>query len=115
MIPADSEFYVANRNTIITTGWSNPDSEALYRAEWPDEPTIRAQYFDGEQCGGCSFYAPFNDDYGLCCNPNSRHTLETVFEHFTCATYLAEGWGPHSFGSVELEDLADEVRELPTD
>lgn len=106
---------MANRNTIIATDWSNPDSETLYRAEWPDEPAIRAQYFDGEQCGGCSFYAPFNADYGLCCSPKSRHRLETVFEHFTCAALLAEGWGPHSFGHAELEKLFEDAEERPAE
>lgn len=86
-----------NQNQIITSNWSNPDSQARYLAQWPDEPEVRARYENAEQCGGCSFYSPFNGDWGLCCNLNSRHHLETVFEHFTCAVYEQEGWGPHSF------------------
>jgi hypothetical protein len=94
---------MANQNTIITTTWSNPDSEAMYRLEWPGEPDVHTQYRDGQQCGGCSFYAPFNADFGLCCNDDSRHALETVFEHFTCPVFLTEGWGAHSFGHPDEE------------
>jgi hypothetical protein len=86
-----------NRNTIITEDFSNPASEALYKANWPEEPEVFAQYEDGGQCGGCAYFAPFNADYGLCCNPASRHHLETVFEHFTCPVLVHQGWGAHSF------------------
>ncbi len=86
-----------NRNTITTDTWSNDDSKQLYELGWPDEPALKHQYESGQQCGGCSFYAEFDADYGLCCNPESRHYLETVFEHFTCPTSVQEGWGPHSF------------------
>jgi hypothetical protein len=86
-----------NRNTIVTEEFSNPESEALYHANWPAEPAVFAQYEDGQQCGGCAFFAPFNADYGLCCNPESRHVLETVFEHFTCPALVNQGWGAHSF------------------
>ena len=92
---------MTNRNAIITNSWSNLDSEALYRAGWPDEPEVRSKYIDGHQCGGCAFFAPFNSNYGLCCNPDARHVTETVFEHFTCPAYTAEGWGPHSFGAPD--------------
>jgi hypothetical protein len=88
-----------NNNTIITHTWSNEESQDIFEQVWPDEPELRAQYDAGEQCGGCSFFAPFNADYGLCCNRGSRHCLETVFEHFTCPTYVHEGWGPHSFSA----------------
>ena len=86
-----------NLNKILTTTWSNPDSEQLYKSHWPDEPQVLQQYENGQQCGGCAFFAPFNCDWGLCCHAASRHHLETVFEHFTCPTFVNEGWGPHSF------------------
>jgi hypothetical protein len=88
-----------NQNHIVWHAFSNPDSEARYRAQWPDEPEVRKLYEEGAQCGGCSFFAKFDLDYGLCCNADSRHHLETVFEHFTCPVYGNEGWGPHSFNA----------------
>jgi hypothetical protein len=86
-----------NTNRVVTSGWSNHASFRLYSRGWPDEPKTRKAYEDGKQCGGCSFYAGFNEDYGLCCNRKSRHHLETIFEHFTCPSFVHEGWGPHSF------------------
>jgi hypothetical protein len=89
-----------NRNRIVTTEWSNMESRSLYSSHWANEPSIFEQYENGDQCGGCSFFAPFNSDWGLCCHPKSRHHLETVFEHFTCPVHVREtnsGWGPHSF------------------
>jgi hypothetical protein len=91
-----------NANRITADDWSNPASAELYRSKWPAEPGTRAHYEYGEQCGGCSFFAPFDADFGLCCHAGSRHRLETVFEHFTCPAYAGEGWGPHSF-TVEEE------------
>lgn len=84
-------------NRIVTNTWSNPASQARYQANWPDEPAMLRLYENGDQCGGCSFFAPFNSDWGLCCHAKSRHHLETVFEHFDCPSYVGEGWGPHSF------------------
>lgn len=86
-----------NHNVIRLDGWSNPDTEAIYTNNWRDSPELRSQHENGDQCGGCSFFAAFNSDWGLCCNADSRHHLETVFEHFTCEDYIAECWGPHSF------------------
>ena len=86
-----------NTNQIITDSWSNKSSEQLYAQKWPGEPAVQAACANGDQCGGCSFFAAFNSDWGLCANPKSRHHLETVFEHFTCPGFVAEGWGPHSF------------------
>lgn len=90
-----------NRNVIVTVGFSNSESEKRYRNQWPGEPELYAQYHGGDQCGGCTFFAPFNEDYGLCCNERSRHFTETVFEHFTCANSDQEGWGAHSFEAKE--------------
>jgi hypothetical protein len=88
-----------NENTIITDRWSSPVAKQLYEANWPDEPVCQAQHEEGRQCGGCSFYAPFNVDWGLCCHDGSRHHLQTVFEHFTCPNQVNEDWGPHSFNT----------------
>jgi len=88
-----------NSNNLLTDRFSNADSEAMYDRQWPNEPTLFAQHEEGRQCGACSYFAPFNEDYGLCCNRNARHFTETVFEHFTCPSYVEEGWGPHSFSS----------------
>ncbi len=91
-----------NQNQIVTRGFSNRDSEKLYRKSWPAEPRLAEQHYTGRQCGGCSFFAPFNEDWGLCCHPRSRHRLETVFEHFTCPSFQREGWGPHSFSTDQV-------------
>jgi hypothetical protein len=86
-----------NSNSIRTDGWSNPATQAMYEHQWQDSPELLRQYENGDQCGGCSFYAEFNADWGLCCNSESTHCLETVFEHYTCRHYVRECWGPHSF------------------
>jgi hypothetical protein len=86
-----------NQNRIVTDNWSNPTSHLLYQARWADEAVCQKQHEEGQQCGGCSFFAAFNADWGLCTYSKSRHHLETVFEHFTCPQYVHEGWGPHSF------------------
>ena len=82
-----------NVNRIITDTWSNEVSKQLYELGWPDEPTVRLACENGAQCGGCSFFAPFNDDWGLCGNPRSRHHLETVLEHFPCPGIRQRGLG----------------------
>lgn len=82
---------VSNENKITTSRFSNSASERLYLGKWPDEPHCRQQYERGGQCGGCSFFAKFDADYGLCCHSDSRHFTETVFEHFTCPTFVHEG------------------------
>lgn len=86
-----------NKNKIIETDFSNPESKRLYANQWSDDPATKAQYEDGIQCGGCSFFAPLNVDYGVCCHQLSRHFKETVFEHFTCPSHVNEGWESHSF------------------
>ena len=94
-----------NKNQIITDRWSNEDSQKFYELQWPDEPKVREQYEQGQQCGGCAFFAPFNFDWGLCCYAASRHHLETVFEHFTCPVYIHEGWEAHSFSDFDLDAM----------
>lgn len=91
-----------NNNTIITETWSNPESERRYTEEWPEDPGLFERYEDGEQCGGCAFFAPFNADFGLCCYHKSRHHLETVFEHFPCSVFVNDGWDAHTFRDWEM-------------
>src|SRR5262245_37334504 len=86
-----------NTNKVRTDTWSNQATQAMYESKWPNDPNLQVQHESGHQCGGCSFFAQFNSDWGLCCNAKSSHHLETVFEHFTCKSYVCEGWGPHSF------------------
>jgi hypothetical protein len=76
-----------NSNQIEQRKFSNPDTFKLHEQ----------QGHFSDQCGGCSFFAPLNTDYGLCLNQESIHSLETVFEHFGCPNHVQEGWGPHSF------------------
>src|SRR6476661_4382550 len=102
-----------NRNVIVTNEFSNPASQQMYKAGWPDEPATKALYKDGSQCGGCSFYAKFNSDWGLCAHAASRHHLETVFEHFTCPNHVNEGWGPHSF--TESRQILDLLHRRPAE
>lgn len=87
-----------NTNQIITDHFSNAESERMYYEHWPDEPSTYTELYElGRQCGGCSFFAKLNADWGLCCHDESRHHLETVFEHFVCPHFVEEGWGAHSF------------------
>lgn len=94
---------MANSNVILTNDFSNSDSRQLYETQWPEEPPTQALYKRGQQCGGCSCFAPLNSDWGLCCHSRSRHHLETVFEHFTCPNHVDEGWQSHSFCETEDE------------
>ena len=89
-----------NRNRLVLLGFSNSATEKLYRLNWPGEADVRALHADGRQCGGCSFFAPFDSDWGLCCQRRSRHFTETVFEHFACRETVQEGWGGHSFAEA---------------
>ena len=81
---------IMDTNRIVTDGFSTPESGRLYDDLWPGEPEIAEQHEDGIQCLGCDFYARLNTDYGICHNGDSRHRLETVFEHFTCASHTHE-------------------------
>lgn len=76
-----------NSNIIKTDGFSNEDSEKLYHALWVNEPNVRRKYEKGFQCHFCRHFAALSNDWGLCCNARSRHSLETVFEHFTCPSF----------------------------
>jgi hypothetical protein len=102
-----------NTNKIVTNEFSNPESKKLYESDYENEPHLR----DNFQCGGCSFYAEFNSDWGLCCHPKSRHYLETIYEHFTCPVHVAESWQYHSFtdfnAAPKLKKWHDMLFELP--
>ena len=90
-----------NTNRISTEGFSNPDTRKLYQD--------KAHIEDRIQCGGCSFYAVFNADWGLCCHRKSGFYLETVFEHFGCEGHVPESWESHSF-QAEPQMLVDRAR-----
>jgi hypothetical protein len=106
MVPIKIWRMLVNGNVIEYGRFSNPDSETMYQEKWPADYCARRKYETGLQCGGCSFYAPFNADWGLCCHPKSRHHFETVFEHFTCSAQVNEGWEHHSF-SVNFSDTKE--------
>jgi hypothetical protein len=89
-----------NKNIIIEEEFSNPESLMMYEMHWPKDNGLYKRYEDGEQCGGCAFFAPLNADFGICCHRKSRHYTETVFEHFTCPSVVNEGWEHHSFNEV---------------
>ena len=89
-----------NSNQIVTLGFSNPESARRFQENYPDEPTLQEQALYSH-CGGCSFFASFNADWGLCCNAKSHHHLETVKEEFTCPHICPEGWKAHSFSEDE--------------
>ncbi len=95
--PLDANVSDKNQNLICVDRWSNPETKAIYDSHWRNQPELQVKFENGDQCGGCSFFAAFNADWGLCCNVDSHHHVETVFEHFTCRSYVREGWGPHSF------------------
>jgi hypothetical protein len=84
----NAEDWSKNANRIITDGFSCRASEQRYRRLWPDEPATRRLYDTGRACLSCVYYAEFHTDWGLCRNSKSRHHLETLFEHFTCPTYV---------------------------
>lgn len=78
-----------NANRIFAEGFSNPDTRRHYQDKAPIDGRI--------QCGGCSFYAVFNADWGLCCHRKSGYYLETASEHFGCDQHIPESWESHSF------------------
>lgn len=106
-------------NKITDDDWSNQRTKKMYLNRFPDEPDLKRKAFDDcHQCGGCSFFAPFNLDFGLCAHPDSRHYCETVFEHFTCGDHIAECWLHSSFamnpeiGSCCDDQLRSEIKKL---
>lgn len=92
-----------NENRIVTETWSNISSKIMFDSRWREDERCRIMCEQGYQCGSCSFFAPFNADWGLCCNEESRHFLETIFEHFTCPSHVNEGWGPHGFSKDDQD------------
>ena len=95
-----------NKNKIVIGRFSNPKTKQEYLHKNEKDKWIE------KQCGGCSFFAPLNSDYGICCYGKSRFYLETVFEHFGCEKYVYEGWGTHSFGDCSIHTDCDEMLAL---
>jgi hypothetical protein len=101
-----------NENRVRTDAFSNRASYEMYVQHWPDDPKTRNLADNGFQCLTCSFYAPFNMDWGLCCHRKSRHFTETVWEHFTCPVHVSEGSGAHSF--TEDRESHCRCQDMPT-
>ena len=85
-----------NINHITMKDFSNHHTKELY---------LQKCFDNKSQCGECSFYAMFEDQYGLCCHDISRFYLETVFKYFGCDKQVPESWESHSF--------SDRVSRLP--
>ena len=64
-----------NTDHIVINGFSNQASEKLYRSKWKAMPELAAQHREGKQCGSCSFFAPLNSDWSICCYNRSHHHL----------------------------------------
>lgn len=92
----NNEERAGNRNRIQKRGFSNPATRALYSQQCAASQRS-GRHRTHKQCGGCSFYAVFNSDWGLCCHAKSRHYLETVFEHFSCQHAVFVSWEAHCF------------------
>ena len=90
-----------NKNIIIKDDFSSEQTKNIYLSKFNNNEKSLELYNYGYQCGGCSFFAPLNEDYGICCFKKSIHFTETVFEHFTCSNFIQEGWGAHSFSEDE--------------
>jgi len=99
-------------NKITTDDFSNPDTKETFFKHGHDDtmsPLLIKIIDECWQCGTCSCFAPFNGDYGLCCNSNSPYHLETVFEHFACESVVVESWEAHSFcqGEDDLRNMLE--------
>ena len=98
-----------NRNIIIENGFSNPETSHLYDKIAAGKHSLSQRYSSGIQCGGCSFFAPLNSDYGICCLKKSQHYLETIFEHFVCEAQIEESWEYHTF----TDNLKSKTKMIP--
>jgi hypothetical protein len=76
-----------NTNQISVDRFSNPATEALFRAGWT-ESRITEEHADQLSCGYCHFgwcvNRPPGRDWMLCLNPSSPHEYETVAGMFSC-------------------------------
>jgi hypothetical protein len=108
---------VSDTNVIKERGFSNPDAERRYTERYAGEPEMERMVEECRQCGGCSFFAPLNADYGVCCHGESRHFKETMFEHAGCPAHVNESWGSHSFCETRflMDSFGDELEHLNYD
>jgi hypothetical protein len=80
-----------NKNQITIGKFSNETTEHEHRQKTAGDKWIE------DQCGRCSFFAPLNQDWGLCCFNKSKYFTETINKHFGCERHIEEGWQAHSF------------------
>jgi len=60
-------------------------------SELAETNPLRINYENGRQCGACAFYIALEGklgmDWGVCCNKNSKHDKNAMFEHQTCLEF----------------------------
>ena len=83
---------IAAENRWATYSYSTRADAILKEADLPKLVKEQLRHIDDmydltagcAQCGGCSFFAAIDGDYGICCNPQSRNDGRVTFEHGGC-------------------------------
>ena len=100
-----------NDNRILVDGWSNPVTKALYESQWATAPKIREQYEEGVQCGGCSFFAPFDSDWGYVATRN-HCTISKQFLNTSHVRRLARNVGGPIVSQKIPNSIADAMARI---